>query len=81
MITLTIIYNFRAVRDTETSQEPSRHAQVWFGLVSIRWSIDNIQPDFMFGVFMVKFINVLQANKNQFYQVWGSHDAILMNVY
>ncbi len=36
MIRLTNIYNFRAVRDTETSQGPLRHAQVWFGFNTLK---------------------------------------------
>ncbi len=30
MIRLTVIYNFRVVRDTEFLKEPLRQAQVWF---------------------------------------------------
>ncbi len=43
-----------------------------FGWVSIRWCIADIQPHFMFGVSMVKFINVLQEIKfeDQVIQFW-----------
>ncbi len=36
MIRLNIIYNFRAVRDTETSQGSLRHAQVWFDFNTLK---------------------------------------------
>ncbi len=36
MIRLIIIDNFRAIRDTEASQGPLRHTQVWFGFNTLK---------------------------------------------
>ncbi len=78
MILLTIIYNLERLETLKLHK--NLQDTLRFGLVSIHWSIANIQPQFMFEIFMVKFIIVLQANNNQFYQVWRSSDSILMNV-
>ncbi len=60
-IRLTIIYNFRAVRDTETSQGPLRHSQLLFSFNTLKHFVYTALLH-VWGL-VGKFINVLRANK------------------